>query len=206
MYAVPMPGRRRRAEPLAPDERRRSIVTAVIPLLVEQGVSVTTRQMAEAAGIAEGTIFRVFPDKTALIHEALEHAMDPEPVCAALSRIQDDDPVEDQLARAGSILLSHLEQVIALVSILRSLPDRPGPGVPPYVEQANRAIGEALVGILERHRDRLRIEPSRAAVAFRTLVFSAAHPVFAGREKLTIDEIVGIVASGILTPQPEPIV
>ena len=62
---------RLRAEPLAPDDRRRAIVEAVIPLLVERGATATTRQMAEAAGIAEGTIFRVFPDKAALIHEAV---------------------------------------------------------------------------------------------------------------------------------------
>ena len=49
-----------RAAPLSPDERRRAIVDAVLPLLIEHGRAVTTRQMAEAAGIAEGTIFRVF--------------------------------------------------------------------------------------------------------------------------------------------------
>ena len=44
------------------------IVDAVVPLLLEHGGDVTTRQIAEAAGIAEGTIFRVFPDKAALLH------------------------------------------------------------------------------------------------------------------------------------------
>ncbi|HUO45747.1 MAG TPA: helix-turn-helix domain-containing protein, partial [Acidimicrobiia bacterium] len=62
-----MSSKKARAEPLAPEDRRQAIVEAVIPLLVERGASVTTREMAEAAGIAEGTIFRVFPDKCALI-------------------------------------------------------------------------------------------------------------------------------------------
>ena len=43
------------------------IVEATLPLLLEHGEMVTTRQIAEAAGIAEGTIFRVFADKDELI-------------------------------------------------------------------------------------------------------------------------------------------
>ena len=62
---------------MAPDDRRRAIVDAVVPLLLEHGDAVTTRQIAEAAGIAEGTIFRVFPDKPALLLAAAEETMDP---------------------------------------------------------------------------------------------------------------------------------
>jgi AcrR family transcriptional regulator len=55
---------RRRASMLPPEERRSMIVAATLPLLVEHGEMVTTRQIADAAGIAEGTIFRVFADRT----------------------------------------------------------------------------------------------------------------------------------------------
>ena len=52
-----------RAAPLPPDERRRRLVEATLPLLVEHGRGVTSRQIAEAAGVAEGTVFRAFESK-----------------------------------------------------------------------------------------------------------------------------------------------
>ena len=52
-----------RAAPMAPDERRRAIVDVVVPLLLQHGDGVTTKQIAEAAGIAEGTIFGSSPTR-----------------------------------------------------------------------------------------------------------------------------------------------
>src|SRR4051795_3490825 len=77
MSPAPGTAKRGRATPMAPDERRRAIVDAVVPLLLEHGDDVTTRQIAEAAGIAEGTIFRVFDDKAALLLEAAREIMNP---------------------------------------------------------------------------------------------------------------------------------
>src|SRR3954453_14923350 len=67
----------RRAKPLAPEDRREAIVDAVLPLVVAEGGQVTTRQIADAAGIAEGTIFRAFPDKRALFLAVAERAVAP---------------------------------------------------------------------------------------------------------------------------------
>src|SRR5689334_20092810 len=66
-----------RATSMSPDDRRRAIVATLVPLLVERGGEVSTREIAQAAGIAEGTIFRVFPDKRSLMLAAAEEAINP---------------------------------------------------------------------------------------------------------------------------------
>ena len=85
------PGRRRVA-PLAPDDRRAALIDATLPLLCEHGMAVSTRQIADAAGVAEGTIFRAFPDKTSLIVATVLRGTDPAGGVAAIRAI---DPAAD---------------------------------------------------------------------------------------------------------------
>src|SRR5213592_66278 len=94
----------RRATALAPDERRAMIVAATLPLLLEHGDRVTSRQIADAAGIAEGTIFRAFADKDEIIAAVVESALDPEPLEAALNAIPAGLALEDGLAAAIVIM------------------------------------------------------------------------------------------------------
>jgi AcrR family transcriptional regulator len=189
-----------RAEPLPPDDRRRAIVEAITPLLLAKGAAVTSREMAEAAGIAEGTIFRVFDDKASVIVEAIRVSMDPGPVTEALARIPAADPLEAQLEEAAEALFAWTDRVATLFGVLRTIepakPPRPPQGRR-FVVEANAAILAALADLFERHRDRLRVEPSRAALVMRGFVFATAHPMSAPEEKLSPAEIVDILLRGI---------
>ena len=49
------------------NERQKQIIAAAIPLLLSEGVSVSTARIAKAAGVSNGTLFNAFPTKQDLI-------------------------------------------------------------------------------------------------------------------------------------------
>ncbi|HSP28834.1 MAG TPA: helix-turn-helix domain-containing protein [Ilumatobacteraceae bacterium] len=180
----------RRASALPPTERRAAIIDAVRPLLIEYGESVTTKQIACAAGIAEGTIFRVFADKDELLDAALEDALDPEPLETALSRIDSTQPFVRQLVEATAIIQRRVVDVWMLVSNLG--PKRHEQSRRPMVDSA------ALAAIFAAHPDQLTVDPTTAAHMLRALTLSLTHPMLAGHPADPA-EIVHLLLHGIGT-------
>ncbi len=114
-----------RATPLPLDERRAALIAATEPLLEQFGRDVSTRQIAEAAGVAEGTIFRAFPTKEALIDAVLEEVFDNQRTCDELAAIDPALPLEARLISAVTVLQARLRRVFALFHSLRlSPPDK----------------------------------------------------------------------------------
>ena len=187
-----------RAAPLRPEARRHAIVEAVTPLFIAAGAGVTTRQMADVAGVAEGTIFSVFPDKNAVILAVLESALDPTPVEEGLAAVDPQAPLEMQLVSAARVIEERSRRIWALGPLFRHLIDSRTPDRPPSaVVESGEAILAALTGLFERHRSRLRVEPARAAAAFRGLMFANGYPTVTGQDRLEVDELVDLLVSGI---------
>ena len=192
-----------RARPLSPEQRRTAILDAVIPLLVDRGAVVTTAEMAEAAGIAEGTIFRVFDDKTALLHAAIAKTLDPEPIVAALDTIDADAPLAEQLNAAAQILAARYEETTALIGMARSMPEhgKPGPEAHRIARESMAEVAAALTRLLERDRERLTVTPEQAAVLLRGLIFTNAHQLLHADQIMTPTQLVAVLLNGIATPE-----
>ena len=158
-----------RALALPADERRRGIVDATLRLLLETGDMVTTRQIADAAGIAEGTIFRVFEDKDAVIAAALERALDTEPLEQALGALAAGQRFEDALEAAVVIIQQRVIDIWRLVSSIGSR----------FYDKGRRPAGPpvALVHLLAPHRERLAVDAVAAARLLWALTLSVTHPV-----------------------------
>jgi AcrR family transcriptional regulator len=197
-----MPTKARRAKPLSPDQRRTAILDAVVPLLIERGAAVTTAEMAAAAGIAEGTIFRVFPDKVALMHAAIATTMDPEPIQRALGAVDASAPFDVQLTEAAGILATRYEKTAALIAMARSMPEHGKPSADAHriAKDAMAAVAATLTELFEPHRERLRIEPAQAAILLRGLVFTNTHQLLYADETMSPAQLADVLLNGIVDP------
>jgi AcrR family transcriptional regulator len=191
---------------MAPDERRAAIVAATLPLLREHGPSVSTRQIAQAAGVAEGTVFGVFPDKPSLVQAALISAFDPEPFERALADIEPAGDLRDRLRAVSRILARRLADQAPLLALLR------GPTVAPpaaqgfftQLAQARARILAAIAAVIEPDRSALRRSPEAAARLMLMLVIGTVRDAFGEADACDSDEIVALLLDGLLVRPAAP--
>ncbi|UOE45687.1 TetR/AcrR family transcriptional regulator [Agromyces larvae] len=179
-----------RARPLPVEERRAAIAQATVPLLVAHGRDVTTRQIAEASGVAEGTLFRVFPDKEAIIDAAVEAFLDPEPFRDAIRRIDPALPLE---LKVELVLARLQDRFSGIFGVFSSLGMR---ARPPVAADAGVIIG-IVERLLEPDLERLRVPPAKVLGLLRLIAFSSAMPHFGGWTGLDTAELASLVVHGI---------
>ncbi|GAB3032247.1 TetR/AcrR family transcriptional regulator [Parafrigoribacterium mesophilum] len=175
------------------------IIDAVIPLLLDHGADVTSRQIADAAGVAEGTIFRAFGDKESLIRAAVDRYLESSPIRQPLTEINPDLALEDRIRAAVVILQARFRGVFRMVSILGEHPH-------PRSEHDKKNIAAAFSGVFEPDLEHLNIPPDRAAKLLRWICFASSLPPFNDGEYYTADELTEMVMYGIVgqksTPEP----
>jgi AcrR family transcriptional regulator len=158
----------RRAAALPPEERRRLIVAATLPLILEHGEMLTTREIADAAGIAEGTIFRAFPDKDALIAAVVEAAVDPAPFDEAVRAIDADLALEAAVEAAVKLIQ---KRVVDMWRITSSVGPR-------FAEAARRSltVNKPLADLFTGHKASVRVSPAEAASMLVCITLAVTHP------------------------------
>jgi len=193
---------RRRAPSMSPEERRKMIIQAAIPLITEYGSAVTTAKIARAAGIGEGTIFRVFADKDELLQACIAEALSPDHAIRELGAIDIDQPLADRLAEAAEALRAHMDRLGALIGSLgHGGGKHPGTVRGAGREESTNRVREALVELLEPDRDVLRRPPEQIAALFIGLLFT--QPRTEDVPDLTSRELVEVFLHGAVSKGAE---
>jgi len=182
-----------RATPLPAAERRSEIVAATERLLVERGQEVSTREIAEAAGIAEGTIFRVFATKDAIIEAVFEDAFDARADWERLTAIDPANGLEACLVELVEMLQRRIRRVMALFAAVGFRKPQASPEI---LEQRRRGY-EAIANFLHPHAARLRTSPEDAARHLHGMVLAMTHPMLTDRPIHDCREIVDLVLNGV---------
>lgn len=188
--ASPSAPARTRAPAMSVEDRRSAIVAAAVPLFLEGGPAVRTREVAEAAGIAEGTLFRAFGDKEDLIGAVVEAALDPAPLEAALDAIDIDLSLPDRLAAAVDVLRDRVTTHLKVMALVGG-----APGGPPRTGAPERLT--RLESLLEPAAERLRVPPADAAHLLRGMVVVNVHPAFHPGPPRSSAEIVDLFLHGV---------
>jgi AcrR family transcriptional regulator len=183
--------RRRRAAALPAGARRSMIMDAAVPLILARGELVTTHEIARAAGIAEGTIFRVFESKDALVEAVIERAMDPAPLEAAIANVDRGMQLEAAVSEVVGILQKRVLEAWRLLSSVGPRFHR-GDRRPPF-------DSAALTALFDSHRSELDVKPQEAARQLRALTFAMTHPMLTARQA-TPSEVAHRFLHGVAKP------
>ncbi|GAA1801721.1 TetR/AcrR family transcriptional regulator [Luedemannella flava] len=200
MTEQPVPLTRRRSSPLPPDERRAALVAATSPLIRMHGLNVPTRLIAEAAGVAEGTIFRVFPDKNALLRAALAEIFDPAPTIRALRDIPPSCSLQVRLATAATIVAHRMAANAPVIAAMRSpeahavLAGDPFMGDP---RAALHTIVETIADMIRPDADKLRRSPITTAQLLISMVILTSRGMV-GPDHLTGGELADLLLNGLI--------
>ena len=204
IFSVPLPRQQSiagvRARPLALEVRQAKIIESTMPLLVEFGPGLTSKQIAEAAGVAEGTIFRAFGDKEALIDATIKKFLDPEPLRRDLRAIPRELTLDEKMFRIVDLMSKRFSDVFRVMAAIRK-PPQPN-------SDARRIFGEIISEVLSPHLNELNWSPQKTSHVIRLMTFASSITPFNSGAEFDSRELTTVLMYGLIgkseTSIPDP--
>lgn len=177
---------------MAPEDRRAMIAEASIPLFIEYGPGLTTRQIAEHLGIAEGTIFRAFGDKDSLIRATVGAFFDQARRQLPSGLVDSSLPLAEKVALLVSNARIHMRGVFAMLALMdpHDIPSVVG-------EHDASAFDEAVAAAFAPDAAQLSLPLDRLGVVVRMATLAAWAPHMGGQPRLDEDELSRFILYGI---------
>lgn len=152
----------------------------------------STKEIAAAAGVAEGTIFRAFGAKQDLIDAALEAALDPADFITSLDAIDGSAPLQARLTDAVLLIQARMTETHHLMATMGIT------GAPPAKHAC--AWHDATLAALTRligHEPSLRVTPASVAHLLRMITFATSHPYLGSAHGMDAAQVVDVLLHGV---------
>jgi AcrR family transcriptional regulator len=185
-----VPLKTERARPLSVEDRRSMIIDAVIPLLMEHGRAVTTRQIADAAGVAEGTIFRAFGDKDSLVDAAVRKFLEPGPLNDTILAIDPELTLEQKINDILFHLRARMTGVVGIMNAVGMI------GRPPARDDRQHFY-DLIEQVLRPDLDTLNATTEQVGRFMRLIAFASSIGPFNQGQEMSTEELAKLITYGI---------
>jgi AcrR family transcriptional regulator len=192
---------------MAPEERRQAIIDATLPLLLERGTEMSTREIAQAAGIAEGTIFRAFETKQDLIHATIHAALMPDAAITHLTALPDDQSLVERVAAIIQLLRDEIHRTRSLFAHF-ARPSAQSAAVPPRFpfggirppfnpHEPKTRLNAAVAAALQPYSGELAVSTAFATNLLSALAFASSFTLTEDEAPISSEELSDVVLHGI---------
>lgn len=178
------------------EERRAAIVETTMPLLEQHGDQLTTKQVAEAAGVAEGTIFRAFDSLQDVIDATVTEALTSARLAGLLESQHFPGDLDGDTRAALEAITRYHASIKTMVHLGHTSPSPTASCARDQLTDRHRELTQFLVQRFTAHADDLAISPARFAGFLFVLAFGKHGQVALGNLTFDIDALAELALAG----------
>ena len=185
---------------MPPEQRRAALIEATLPLLFDHGPALTTKQVAEAAGVAEGTIFRVFASLNDLVDATTREAMSSERLTRELNQLTLGDTIEDKVTATLTLLTTRFTKMRTLLMAAHAREHHAASCMRDELAARRAELDVWLTAHFKPHAADLRTTPDTFVAFLRTIAHG--HALALPPSAISVPELAHLALAGARKEHP----